>query len=65
MDKRGIELLIRDTTPNHKSYKEFRGISLPITERHAATSVRLPIYPELKDEEVDYIVKSIRGFYKK
>ena len=65
MDKKGVELLIRDTVPNHKAYRDFKGVSLPVTEKHATTSVRLPTYPELNDSEVRYIIKSARAFYAK
>lgn len=64
MQKKGVELLIRDTTPNHK----LRGLNLdhfdlPITEELAVSSVRLPIYPELTNKEVEYIIKCINKFY--
>jgi dTDP-4-amino-4,6-dideoxygalactose transaminase len=64
MSRRGVELLIRDTTPNHK----LKGLGmehfvLPVTERMAVQSVRLPIYPELTDKEVNYVVKCVRDFY--
>lgn len=64
MDKKGIELLIRDTTPNHK----LKGLglehfSLPITESLATSSVRLPTYPELRDDEVRTIIKAIWEFF--
>ena len=66
MDSRGIELLIRDTTPNHKMYEWYFGkMSLPATEAHARTSVRLPTYPELRDDEVQTIISAINEFYKK
>ena len=63
MDKWGVELLIRDTTPNHKAYEEFKELSLPVTEQHAVTSVRLPTYPEMKDSEVKYVIRAIRNYY--
>jgi len=64
MDKQGVELLIRDTIPNHK----LKGLGmshfkLPVTERIAAQSVRLPTYPELTDDEVKYVISSIQKFY--
>ena len=64
MAKKGIELLIRDTTPNYK----LKGLGLdkaklPVTDKLALNSVRLPIYPELKDEEVKYIIKSVKEFF--
>ena len=63
MDKWGVELLIRDVRPNHHIYDMFKGLSLPVTEEHAVTSVRLPIFPELKNSEVKYIIKAIQAFY--
>jgi dTDP-4-amino-4,6-dideoxygalactose transaminase len=64
MDKKGVELLIRDTTPNHK----LKGLNmdhfnLPITEKLATRSVRLPTYPELTDKEVNFVIKYIRDYY--
>jgi dTDP-4-amino-4,6-dideoxygalactose transaminase len=64
MDKKGVELLIRDTVPNHK----LKGLgmehfNLPITEEIAVESVRLPTYPELTDKEVNYVIKTIREYY--
>jgi len=64
MDEKGVELLIRDTVPNHK----LKGLgmeyfNLPVTERIAVESVRLPTYPELTDKEVNYVIKTIKSFY--
>lgn len=64
MDKKGIELLIRDVTPNHKlPGLGLEHFSLPVTEAHATSSVRLPTYPELRNDEVNQIIKAIREFY--
>ena len=64
MDKKGIELLIRDTTPNHKlKGLDLDHFNLPITEAHATSSVRLPTYPELTDAEVDKIIVAIWQFF--
>ena len=64
MDKKGVELLIRDTVPNHKLNGLGMGhFNLPITEKIAVESVRLPIYPELTDKEVKYVIDSVRKFY--
>ncbi len=65
MDKEGIELLIRDTTPNHKllglGLEHFK---LPVTEALATSSVRLPTYPELTDDEVQKIIAAVNKFFK-
>ena len=65
MEKEGVELLIRDTTPNHK----LKGLglehfNLPVTEKLAREQARLPIYPELEQEEVEYVIESIKKFYR-
>ncbi|MCU0652654.1 MAG: DegT/DnrJ/EryC1/StrS family aminotransferase [Candidatus Pacebacteria bacterium] len=64
MQSKNVELLIRDTTPNHKlpglGLEQF---DLPVTERIAKELVRLPIYPELTDAEVDYVIACVREFF--
>src|SRR3989338_7220906 len=64
MQEEGGELLIRDTTPNHK----LKGLglehfNLPVTEKLATEQARLPIYPELTNEEVDYVIQRVKKFY--
>lgn len=64
MEKKGIELLVRDTTPNHIMYKWYFGkLKLPVTEAHAVNSVRLPTFPELRNSEIWAVIKAIREFY--
>ena len=64
MDKKGIELLIRETTPNHK-VKDLglEHFSLPVTESISLDACRLPAYPELYNWEVRKIIKAIKEFY--
>lgn len=64
MDNRGIELLIRETTPNHKIHD--LGLShfdLPVTETISDGAVRLPAYPEMYDSEVEEIIQALKDFY--
>lgn len=64
MQKRGIELLVRDTIPNHQLVGlNLSHFELPITEKMAKENVRLPIYPELTNVEIDTIIKAIKSFY--
>lgn len=64
MDKAGIELLIRETTPNHKvKLLGLDHFSLPVTENISTDAVRLPCYPELTNDEVDEVVEAIKDFY--
>lgn len=66
MDSKGIELLIRETTPNHKVKNlGLEHFNLPVTENISTDACRLPCYPELLDGEIDYICKSIHEFYQK
>lgn len=66
MDGRGIELLIRETTPNHKvRLLGLEHYSLPVTENISTDAVRLPCYPELSDDEIVETVSAIREFYGK
>ena len=64
LNKHGIEVLVRETTPNHKvkllGLDQFK---LPITENISNGAMRLPAYPELYDSEVDEIIEAIKEFY--
>lgn len=65
MRQRGVELLIRDTIPNHKLQGlNLEHFNLPVTEQMARESVRLPIYPELRDDEIHYVIEKIQQFYR-
>ncbi len=36
--------------------------SLPVAEKTSATCVSLPMFPELTDEQVEYVIKTINAF---
>ena len=36
--------------------------SLPVAEKTSATCLSLPIFPELTDEQVDHVIKSVNSF---
>ncbi len=64
LEREGVEVLVRDTTPNHK----LKGLGLehwhlPITEKLARGSVRLPCYPELFDSEIEEVIRAIKKYY--
>ena len=66
MDKCSVELLIRETTPNHKVKNLYLdNFDLPVTENISTDAVRLPCYPELTDEEVLYIIEKIIEFHRR
>lgn len=64
MEREGIEVLVRDTVPNHR----LKGLGLshfdlPMTELLARESVRLPIFPELLDSEVEMVINAVKKYY--
>jgi dTDP-4-amino-4,6-dideoxygalactose transaminase len=62
----GIGTAILYPVPIHRqtAYTERYGnLSLPVTERLSETLLCLPIYPELSDEQVDYVCASVRRFF--
>ena len=64
MDEKGIELLIRETTPNHKVKNlGLDHFNLPVTENISTDAVRIPCYEHLLDSEVDYIIECTKEFY--
>lgn len=66
MDKKGVELLIREVVPNHRvKLLGLDHFSLPITEGISRDACRLPCYPELHNDEVNYVIQSVREFYEK
>lgn len=65
-NEKNIELLIRDTTPNHLlKGLNLEHFDLPVTEKMAEEIVRLPLYPELTNEQVEYVIECVRDFYGK
>jgi len=66
LKKKGIETLIKDPIANHKQPGlGLSHFSLPYTEKLADEVISLPIYPELTDEQVSYVISSVKEFYNK
>jgi dTDP-4-amino-4,6-dideoxygalactose transaminase len=65
LSKRGVE----STRPwggkgvHQFSALGFQDVSLPRTERFFGDALMLPLYPELNNEQVQFVVASIREFY--
>ncbi|WAL60531.1 DegT/DnrJ/EryC1/StrS family aminotransferase [Thermocoleostomius sinensis] len=61
--EKGIGTIIHYPVPVHlqASYSEYRdqGTYLPITEQQRRDIISLPLYPELTDDEVDYIIHTV------
>jgi dTDP-4-amino-4,6-dideoxygalactose transaminase len=66
--KNGISTLIHYPIPPHlqKAYKDlnFKKGSFPIAEELSRIVLSLPIYPGLKETEINYICKTIKNFFK-
>ena len=64
---KGIDTKIHYPLPIHLqeaaqdlSYKKG---SFPVTEKQVQEILSLPVYPELKDEQVNYVIQSIKDFF--
>lgn len=65
LKENGVETLIKDPIANHQHPK--LGLShfkLPLTEKLAKEVISLPMYPELTEEQIEYVIKCVRKFYK-
>jgi dTDP-4-amino-4,6-dideoxygalactose transaminase len=65
LQKSGVEVLISWRIPMHQ--QKALGLShfkLPMTERISAEVISLPMYPELTDEEVQFVIEAIKKFFK-
>ncbi len=62
--EKGVETLIKDPIPNHwhKGLNLFH-FKLPLTEQLANEVISLPMYPELTDEQVNYVIDCVQEFY--
>lgn len=66
LEGKGVETLISWPFPNYR-HPVFgqNNIFLPETEKICKEVISLPMYPELKDSEIKYVVGCIRKFYSK
>jgi len=66
LKKRGVETLIKDPIPNHrqKALKNLHRFNLPKTEQISKQIISLPMYPELTDSQVGYVIETIKKIFK-
>jgi len=68
LEKNGISTVIHYPTPIHLQpvYKNlgYKKGDFPIAEKLAKKTLSLPMFPEIKDSEIEYICKKIKTFYK-
>ena len=61
----GIEILISWPKPLHlQESLDLGHFHLPKTEQISKEVLSLPLYPELSNEKVNYVIESIHDFYK-
>ncbi len=69
LSRQGVPTMIHYPIPMHhqKGYKRagLPELHLPVTEKLSETILSLPLYPELKEEEIEYIVRQVKGFFGK
>lgn len=67
LKEHGVQTLIHYPIPPHKQdcYKEWNGISLPITERIHDEELSLPISPVMTIDEAKKVVELVNGFENK
>ncbi|MDP2650805.1 MAG: DegT/DnrJ/EryC1/StrS family aminotransferase, partial [bacterium] len=64
LDREGIETIISWPKPNYSyDWYPFEVHPLPVTERICREVISLPIYPELTDKEVDFVIQAVKNFY--
>jgi len=63
LKEKGVETLIKDPVPTHWQKGLNLDFSLPVSERLAEEVISLPMYPELTDEQVNYVIKCVNEFY--
>jgi dTDP-4-amino-4,6-dideoxygalactose transaminase len=44
---------------------DFSGVRLPVAERLADRILSIPVYPELTDDEVSYVIEAVKSFFLK
>ncbi len=68
LDENGVKTVIHYPIPPHlqEAYKSggYKKGQFPVAEELAGTCLSLPLYPGLKDEEVDYVSDLILKFFK-
>ena len=67
LNERGIPTIIYYPKPLHLQpvYRDlgYRDGDFPVAESVANTILPLPMYPELADEQVDYVIQTVREFH--
>ncbi|MBL7142507.1 MAG: DegT/DnrJ/EryC1/StrS family aminotransferase [Candidatus Pacebacteria bacterium] len=64
LKKKGVETLIKDPIANHHHLNlGLSSFKLPYTEKLAKEVISLPLYPELTQEQIEYVIECVKNFY--
>ena len=68
LSKKGIDTKIHYPIPIHlqdaAKYLGYRKGDFPVTENQTGTILSLPVFPELSDNQVEYVAATINNFFK-
>ena len=64
LQKSGVEVLISWRVPMHQQKAlKLDHFKLPVTEQISAEVISLPMYPELTEEEVKFVIEAVKKFF--
>ena len=65
LNKKKIEVFINWPKPihAHKGLNLMLNTKLPITEKFCKEMISLPIFPEMKQKQINYVIKTIKEFF--
>ena len=66
LEKEGVETLVKWATPNYfqEGLENLHEFKLPKTDQVSREVVSLPMYPELTNEQVEYVIESVKSFFR-
>jgi len=68
LNENEIETGVHYPLPLHlqQAYKNlnYKKGDFPVAEKHAEEILSIPLYPEISEEQIDYVVNKINKFYK-
>ena len=65
LTSKGIPSMVYYPLPLHKQTAYFQEVFLPVSEKLCEEAISLPICPELTPENQDYIISTIKEYFKK
>lgn len=66
LENKGVEAIVSWRIPNHfHPALKLKHFKLPVTEQLCNEVVSLPLYPELTNEQAEYVISVLHDFYEK